>query len=77
MSDDLQPERPADEDVDAPYPDSDQQEGVHLLANEAGERLTAEGFTEEQIFEWATAYVNQEGTGTVDGLIDFIRQQEA
>ncbi|WP_108668086.1 hypothetical protein [Euzebya rosea] len=77
MDDHLDPERPADEGVDATYPDADQQEGVHLLANQAADRLADAGFTREQVFEWAAAYVEREGTGTVDGLIAFIRQKEA
>ncbi|AXV07562.1 hypothetical protein DVS28_a2883 [Euzebya pacifica] len=77
MSERLDPERPADEDVDATYPDADQQEGVHLLANQAADRLADRGFTREQVFEWAAAYVEREGVGTVDGLIAFIRQKES
>lgn len=77
MSDDLKPENPADEDISTQYPDADQQEGVHLMANQAGERLKDKGFSEEQIFEWATAYMAEEDAGTVDGLVDYIRAKES
>ncbi len=74
---DLDPERPAEEGIDTAYPDADQQEGVHMLANQAKDELKGEGFSEEQIFEWATAYVEQVGAGTVVGLIDYIKTQES
>ncbi len=77
MSDDITPEHPQAEGKDPAYPDQSHQEGVHLMVNEARQRLEAEGFTDAQIMEWASAFAEDEGGGTVDGLVDYIRRQES
>lgn len=76
MAEQLQPERPAAEGQEAPYPDEENQEGVHLLANQAFAELEGEGFTREQVFEWAAAFNEEEGGGTVEDLVAFIRRRE-
>lgn len=77
MADDVTPEPPAAEGIDPDYPDETRQEGVHLLVNQARDRLKGQGFTDEQIFEWATAFSQQVGGGSVDGLVDYIRAQQS
>ncbi|WP_370324651.1 hypothetical protein [Euzebya sp.] len=71
------PEHPAEEGVATPYPDETRQEGAHLLANQARDRLTAEGFTDAQIFEWAVAFSDAEGGGTVEEFVRWIEAQES
>ncbi len=51
-------------------------EGAHLLANQARESLRARGFSDEQIREWAEAYIVACGSGDADGLLDWIRDRE-
>lgn len=51
-------------DVDAAHV-----EGAHLLAEEAGIRLRARGFTDEQILDWAKAFLRTEHSG---GNADFL-----
>jgi hypothetical protein len=51
-------------------------EPVHLLANDARERLRADGFTDAQILRWAEAFFGTHDEGTVDELVDWIRAQE-
>ncbi len=76
MSEHLTPEHPQAEGIDPDYPDQTRQEGVHLLVNEVRDELHGEGFTDEQIFEWASAFAVREGGGSAEGLLTFIREQE-
>jgi hypothetical protein len=72
----LIPERPSEAGVEEQQPDSAHREAAHVLAAEAQARLSARGFTSDQILEWAEAYLRAEGTGEVDGLIGWIEEQE-
>jgi hypothetical protein len=73
---DLRPEHPRDAGLPEHDPDVDHDEGAHLLANEAYARLASRGFTRDEVFEWTSAYLEAEGSGDVDGLVEFIRRQE-
>ncbi len=74
--DDLAPEDPEEAGVAEQQPDTGHIEGAHLLANEAREPLRARGFTDDQILEWAEAYIGECHTGDVEGLLDWIRDRE-
>ena len=73
---DLEPEHPREEGVDAPEPGTMTQEGVHLLANEAWARLEDEGFDRDEVYEWAAAYIAEDDAGTVEDFIAWIRAEE-
>jgi hypothetical protein len=73
---DLTPEEPHEAGVPEKLADPSHEEGARILADEARDRLKDRGFTEDQIREWAETYIAQEGSGSVDGLIDWIARQE-
>jgi len=76
-ADDVTPERPKDAGVTEPEPSVPQVEPAHLLANDARERLRADGFDDDQIDRWAEAYVEEVGqSGTVDELVVWITARE-
>ncbi len=51
-------------------------EGARLLGTDARDRLRADGFTDQQIDEWAETYVAENGGGEVDEFVAWIREQE-
>jgi len=73
---DLEPEEPHEAGVPERVADPSHEEGARILADEARERLKDRGFTEQQIREWAETYIAAEGSGSVDGLIAWIADQE-
>ncbi len=73
----LVPEPPREAGVDEAEPEAMQVEGARLLADQARERLHAQGFADEQIRLWAGAYVRERGAGDVDAFLDWIQRQEA
>jgi hypothetical protein len=71
------PESPADAHVVEEVPaELGQIEGARLLGNDARDRLRADGFTDEQIDEWAETYVAENGGGEVGEFVAWIRAQE-
>ena len=75
--DDLVPERPREAGVPEAAPESlSGLEGAHLLANEARERLQADGFDNTEIDAWAEAFFAEQRTGTADDLIAWIAARE-
>ena len=80
-SDGLTPENPEAEGLTTPELSEEEIEGDRLLANEARSRLRADGFTDPEIDRWVKTYYTQaEGgvdQGDVDGLIAFIKEQQA
>jgi hypothetical protein len=75
--DDLIPERPRDAGVPEEVPESVSAiEGARILANEARDRLHADGFTDDQIDQWAESFITEMSAGSVDELIAWIGQQE-
>ncbi len=74
--DDLTPQDPEEAGLAEQEPDSAHIEGAHLLANEAREPLRARGFSDDQILEWAEAYITETRTGDLSGLLDWIRDRE-
>jgi len=80
-SDAITPEFPEDEGLVEPELDTEEIEGDRLLANEARSRLRADGFTDAEIDAWVRAYYTQavggRDEGDVEGLIRFIRAEEA
>jgi len=77
MDDDVIPERPHEAGVPETVPGAlSAIEGARLLANEARDRLHADGFTDRQIREWAEAFISDVGAGTVDDLVAWIAARE-
>ena len=74
--DGLTPDRPREEGVADPEPRIEDVEPIHLLANEARERLSSDGFSDEQILEWAEAYFAEHSEGTADELVAWIRTNQ-
>jgi hypothetical protein len=75
--DDVIPERPRDAGVPEEVPEElGAIEGARILANEARERLRADGFSDDQIDEWAEAFITEVGSGDVDELVEWISQRE-
>lgn len=77
LMDDLTPERPRDAGVPEEVPEAlSAIEGAHILANEARERLRGDGFTDDEVDQWAKTFITEVGTGDVDELIAWIGRQE-
>jgi hypothetical protein len=75
--DDLNPERPRDAGVPEETPESVTAiEGARTLANEARERLREDGFTDDQIDQWAKTFITENDAGSVEDFITWIRLQE-
>lgn len=77
MDHELTPERPADAGVPEEIPDElGQIEGARTLANAARERLRAEGFTDDEIDEWADTFIAETSSGDVEQFIAWIAARE-
>jgi hypothetical protein len=72
----LTPEEPHEAGVPEKVADASHEEGARILADQARDRLKDRGFSDRQIREWAETYIAEEGSGTVDGLVALIAQQE-
>jgi len=73
---DLEPEEPAEAGVSEAEPDVSHIEAARLLADQAKERLEAQGFDQEEIRKWAEAYTRERESGDVDDLVEWIAHQE-
>lgn len=73
---DLKPEHPQDAGVESRLPDFSHIEGAELLANEARDLLRSQGFTDQEIEEWAHTYIADEHSGDVASFVQWISQQE-
>jgi hypothetical protein len=73
---DLEPEAPNEAGVSEAEPDVSHVEAARLLADQARERLEAQGFDREEIRKWAEAYAREQGSGDVDDFIEWIARQE-
>jgi hypothetical protein len=51
-------------------------EGAHLLADEVRARLRARGFTDEQVLDWAKAFLRSEHSGGDVEFLAWLRKQE-
>jgi hypothetical protein len=71
------PESPSEAGVPEETPELSQIEGARILGNDARERLHADGFTDQQIDEWAETFIAENSSGTVDQFIAWIAAQEA
>jgi len=76
MSNVLIPERPKDAHIAEVDPDTAHCEAAHLLAEEAGPQLLADGFSLDQILAWAKAFLVSNRSGCVDCFITWIAEQE-
>lgn len=73
---DLEPEEPREAGVSEADPDVSHVEAARLLADQASDRLQAQGFTDDEIRRWAEAYAREEGSGDVNRFIAWIARQE-
>jgi hypothetical protein len=72
------PEQPEDANVAEEEPaELGQHEAVNLLANDARERLHADGFTDSQIRRWAETFITENSAGEADDFIAWIAAQES
>ena len=74
---DLEATEPAEEGVSEEDAGFSRTEGAHVLASEAREELEDEGFTEQQILDWAEAFLREEEGGDVDAFLVWIEQQQS
>jgi hypothetical protein len=72
----LRPTRPDEENVREQDPPPMQVEPARLLANDARDRLTAEGFDDDEIERWATTYIARFGQGSVEDFVAWIAEQQ-
>ena len=72
----LIPEEPRDAGVPERLADTAHEEGARTLANEARARLAADGFSDDQIRDWAETYIATEGSGDVERFVSWIGEQE-
>jgi hypothetical protein len=71
------PERPLDAGVAEREPEElGQQEGVQLLANDARERLRADGFSDAEIESWAETFMAERSSGSADEFVAWIARRE-
>jgi len=73
---DLEPEEPNEAGVSEAEPDVSHIEAARLLADQAKERLEAQGFDQEKIRKWAEAYTRERESGDVDDFVEWIAHQE-
>jgi len=75
--DDVTPERPRDAGVPEEIPaELGAIEGARILGNEARDRLHQDGFSDQQIDQWAETFIAEVGSGTVDDFIAWIANQQ-
>ncbi len=71
------PTEPRDVGVSSRELRTEEIEPARMLANDVREGLLAAGFSEEEVVDWARAYVVEVGEGTTaDELISWIRNRE-
>jgi hypothetical protein len=73
---DLTPEPPEEAGVENTDPALMQVEGARVLANAARPLLEDAGFETEQVIDWATTYIAEEGSGDVESFITWIEKRE-
>lgn len=76
MTDPLVPEHPHDAGVPEEHPDHSHMEGAHLLANQARAELGDQGFTYQEVLEWADTYLATVSSGDVSSFIRWIAARE-
>jgi hypothetical protein len=72
----LIPEGPTEAGAGNPEVDVSHLEGAHLLTEEVRARLRARGFTDEQILDWAKAFLRSEHSGGDAEFLAWIRKKE-
>ena len=71
------PESPTDAGVPEEEPaELGQQEAANILANDARDRLHADGFTDSQIRKWAETFIAENSSGSVDEFVAWISAEE-
>ncbi len=69
-------EHPHEAGVPELHPALAQTEGAYLLANEARAQLHECGFSDDEILEWALAYIAIEGSGDLESFVEWICAKE-
>jgi hypothetical protein len=77
MTDAVQPDVPEQDGLTEPELPQSDVEGARLLANEARDRLHADGFSDDQIDAWVRVYFEEDHEGSVDGFVAFIAAEQA
>jgi hypothetical protein len=72
----LVPEGPTETGVGSAEVDASHLEGAHLLADEVAVRLRARGFTDEQILDWAKAFLRSEHSGGDPEFLAWISKRD-
>lgn len=74
---DPRPREPEEAGVPKKTPDEMQVEAAHLLANDAKGRLEPQGFSDDQIKQWADTFLAEGNvTADVDGFVAWIERRE-
>ncbi len=73
---DLAPERPEDAGVAEERLSVEEVEPAHMLANSARSDLRRAGFSDDQIDEWARAFLNRFSAGDEQEFLDWIAAEE-
>jgi hypothetical protein len=73
---DLKPEHPHDAGVEEQMPDPSHIEGAETLANEARHVLQEEGFTNDEINEWALTYISLRHSGDLVSFLQWLSDKE-
>jgi hypothetical protein len=72
----LVPEEPRDAGLPPVEVTIEEVEPERLLANDSRDALRREGFTDDEIDDWAREFIAQHGAGETEDLMEWIRQQE-
>jgi hypothetical protein len=73
----LAPESPEEAGVEDTELDASHLEGAHLLAEEVRTRLHARGFTDEQVLDWAKAFLHDQHSGGKREFLAWIKTRES
>ena len=72
----LAAKHPHQSGVQEDVPELAQIERARLLASEAGDLMREDGFSDNQILEWAETYISIEGSGDLESFLTWIAQHE-
>ncbi|MCZ7534368.1 MAG: hypothetical protein M5U23_13400 [Acidimicrobiia bacterium] len=73
---DLTPEHPHDAGIEEQIPDSSRIEGAETLANAARSILGEQGFTDDEINEWALTYISLNHSGDLGSFLQWVSDKE-
>ena len=73
---DLEAADPAEAGVSEEDAEFSRTEGAHVLASQARGQLEPKGFSEQQILDWAEAFVAEEEGGDVEAFLAWVERQQ-